>query len=130
MLFFVFSPTADFYLFQVQDMTADTGQLARSVLPLFLLLPALAAAISWLRGLLIAQRLTKDVNVGMVINLLITVFIVFAGLQQRWAGLPTAAVALNIAALFEVIYLGWRTQLILPAGTLLLSRKWQLQSGD
>jgi hypothetical protein len=130
MVLFTFSPAADFYIFRVQDMTADVGQLARSVLILFLLFPALAAAISWLRGLLIAQRVTKAVNVGMFINLGITVIILLVGLMRQWAGLPTAAIALNAASLIEVLYLGWRIQLILPAGTLLLKPKVSLQAGD
>ena len=130
MVLFTFSPVADFYFFRVQDMRLEVGELAQSTLMLFLLFPALAAATSWLRGLLIVQRVTKAVNVGMMANLTMTVVILGIGLQQRWAGLPTAAVALNVAALIEVVYLGWRTQLILPKGTLLLKRNLGFQSGD
>ena len=130
MVLFTFSSTADFYFFRVQDMQQDVGELAQSTLTLFLLFPALAAATSWLRGLLIVQRVTKAVNVGMMVNLAITVAILGVGLQQQWSGLPTAAVALNVAALVEAIYLGRRTQLVLPAGALLFKCQIDLQAAD
>lgn len=114
MALFIFSPAADFYLFVVQDMTALVGALAESSLALFLFFPALATITSWLRGLLIHRRITKEVNVGMAINLVVTGIILAIGLVNRWPGLPTAAVALNAASLVEILYLGWRTQRILP----------------
>lgn len=120
MVLFVFTPTADFYFLGVQDMEAHVSVLAQSTLTLFLLFPAMAAVTSWLRGLLIVRRATQAVNVGMMVNLGVTVAILGVGLWQRWAGLPTAAVALNVAALVEAVYLGWRTQLILPEGMVLM----------
>jgi hypothetical protein len=50
----------------------------------------------------------------MVINLTITAVILVTGVSLRWQGLPTAALALNLAALGEMIYLAWRTQSTLP----------------
>ena len=120
MILFVMTPLADFYLYVVQDMTAVVGALAESSLVYFLLFPALATFISWLRGLLINRRVTKAVNVGMAINLVITAVVLAAGLWLRWPGLPTAAIALNAAALGEILYLGWYTQRVLPAETPLL----------
>ena len=114
MALFTFSPAADFYLFTVQDMTAMVGTLAESSLALFLFFPALATITSWLRGLLINRRVTREVNVGMAINLASTGIILAIGLANRWPGLPTAAVALNAASLIEIIYLSWRTQRLLP----------------
>lgn len=106
----IFTPAADFYLFIVQDMTAAVGELARSSLPYFLLYPALATLTSWLRGLLIHKRATKYVNVGMVVNLVLTAVILIAGVFWRWPGLITAAVALNLASVAELLYLWWRTE--------------------
>jgi hypothetical protein len=117
---FVLTPLADWYLYVAQDMEALVGQLAETSLIYFLFFPALATLISWLRGLLINRRQTKAVNVGMAINLTLTAVVLAIGLLNRWAGLPTAALALNIAALGEVIYLGWRTNRVLPAATPLL----------
>jgi len=109
-LLFVATPLNRFYIFVVQDMEPDVGRLAQSSLALFVLFPGLAVLTSWLRGLLIKSRLTREVNVGMAVNLTVTAVLLGAGLLLRLPGLPTAAVALNIAALGELIYLARRTQ--------------------
>ncbi len=130
-----FTPVADFYLFNIQDMTESTGLLTQTALPLFLLFPAFATLASWFRGLLISSRHTVEINIGMVVNLVLTGIILIIGLQLRWAGLPTAAIALNVAVLFELVYLGWRTQLTLPKGLTLFGavtaqKKLGLEIGD
>ena len=111
---FVFTPLADWYIFRVQDMTAAVGELALSALALFLFFPALTVITSWLRGLLIHGRYTRFVNAGMFFNLAITTVVLVVGVAARWPGLPTAALALNLAALGEVTFLLWRTQHTLP----------------
>ncbi len=111
---FLFTPLSDWYIFQVQNMPAETGELVQSGLALFLFFPAFATIASWLRGLLIHNDTTKAVNVGMGLNLLITAVILFVGLVYRLPGLPTAAVALNVAAFVELFYLGWQAQRMLP----------------
>lgn len=113
MLVIIFTPLSTFYLFVVQDMTPVAGELVRQSLVLFLLFPALAVFTSWLRGLLIKERATKAVNMGMVINLVVTAVVLAIGLYLRLPGLPTAAVALNLASLCEVIYLAFSTRHIL-----------------
>ncbi len=120
MFIFVLTPLSTFYIFVIQDMTELVGELARSSLALFILYPALAVFIAWLRGLLINHRVTRQVNLGMAINLLVTAGVLAIGLYLHLPGLPTAAIALNIAALCEVFYLTWRTQRILAPGLYLL----------
>jgi hypothetical protein len=113
MALFVFTPLVGFYVFVVQDTTSAVGSLVQSTLPLFLLFPALAVFTSFLRGLLIGRRATPVVNTGLMVNLTATAAVLFAGVFLSLPGLPTAAVALNLAALVEVAYLGWRTAQIL-----------------
>jgi hypothetical protein len=125
MAILVFTPLAHFYVFVVQDMTAATGDLIVRVIPLFLLFPAMAAGSSWLRGLLIKNKTTTAVNWGMGINLSTTAVILAIGLALRGDGLTTAAIALNMAALFELIYLGVRMQRILPT-THHIAKRWQV----
>lgn len=120
MVGFVLSPLAAWYVFTVQDMTQEVGNLALSSLVWFLLFPALAVLTSWLRGLLIQGRHTRFVNIGMGINLVITAITLVIGVWARWPGLPTAALALNLASVGEVVYLFWRTQHVLPLGDSLL----------
>lgn len=111
---FVFLPGSTYYIFRVQDMTLEVGTLALSTLPYFIVFPAMAVITSWLRGLLIHNHDTRFVNTGMIINLTITAIILIVGVRLRWQGLPTAALALNLAALAEMIYLAWKTQHRLP----------------
>ena len=115
---FIVTPAARFYLFVVQDMTDDVGVLAQTSLIYFLLLPGLTTIASWLRGLLINQRSTSDVNIGMGVNMVITAVVLGIGLWGRMPGLPTAAVALVAALICEIVFLGWRTQRVIPPNLL------------
>jgi len=126
MALFVFSPLASLYIFVIQDMTQLVGELALSSLSLFLLFPALAVFTSWLRGLLIKQRVTKQINMGMAINLSVMAVVLILGIAAQLPGLPAAAAALNIAALCEVIYLAWRASKVLAPEIHLLSRRHAL----
>ena len=122
MLLCIVTPLASFYVFVVQDMTDVVGGLVNSSVVYFLFFPALATIISWLRGLLINKRVTKAVNMGMVINVVITAVVLALGLYNQWSGIPTAALAFNLAAVGEILYLGWRTQRVLPIETPLLGK--------
>lgn len=108
MIIFILTPLADLYLFTIQDVTQAVGELARSGLALFIPLPGLAVLISWFRGLFIHQRQTKFVNVGMGINVLATLIVLGVGMIYNWPGINTAALALSVAALAELLYLWWR----------------------
>ena len=116
MALFVFTPAARIYIFGVQDMTATVGELALTSLPFLLPLPGLMVLVSWLRGLLIQGRHTRFVNIGMAFNLTITAVVLITGVLWRWPGLPTAALAMNLALLVEVLYLTWQTRATLPVG--------------
>jgi hypothetical protein len=107
---FTFSPLASFYLFGVQDMTAEVGTLAQGSLIYFLPFPALTVIGMWLRGVLIYGRKTTAVNIAMVVNMAVTVIVLAIGLTNQWPGLPTAAVALTLAVLAEIIYLACRAR--------------------
>ena len=107
MALFLFTPLIDMYLLRVQDATAVVAEIAHSGLIFFLLLPALFVLISWLRGLLIKTRSTRVVNAGMFVNLAVTAAILVLGVLLKMDGIPTAAIALNSAALIELAIL-WR----------------------
>jgi Na+-driven multidrug efflux pump len=120
---FIFSPLARFYLFGVQDMTNEVGTLAQSSLIYFLPFPALTVIGMWLRGVLINGRKTTAVNIAMVVNMVVTVVVLGLGLARQWPGLPTAAVALTLAVLAEIVYLGWRTNKIVIGQNMLLATR-------
>ncbi len=116
MALLVFTPAIALYVFVVQDMTDVVGGLVLSSVKLFIFFPALAALTSWLRGLLINANMTRPVNMGMAINLGVTAVILVIGVINKLPGLPTAAVALNLASLAEVFFLGWRAGRVLTIG--------------
>ncbi len=66
--------------------------------------------VAWLRGSLIAHKLTRTVNEGMFVNLGITALLLFLTVLLRWPGLIAAAIALNVALFVELLYLLWRVQ--------------------
>ncbi|PIE82471.1 MAG: hypothetical protein CSA11_00550 [Chloroflexi bacterium] len=109
MLLFIVTPLAGFYIFVVQDMTSVVGDVVQASVVYFLLFPALVTIISWLRGLLINKRVTMAVNLGMVTNLVITAVVLLTGLYLQWSGIFAAALAFNLAAVGEILYLGWQT---------------------
>ncbi|MCL4263791.1 MAG: hypothetical protein KJ069_11270 [Anaerolineae bacterium] len=122
MLLFVLTPLSTFYLFVVQDMTAQVGALAQSTLVFYLFFPGLTALGMWLRGMLIHGRHTTDVNMAMIINLVVTAVTLALGVRWRWPGLPSAAAALNLALISEILYLAWRAQRLIPMGLFSFSR--------
>ena len=125
MLLIVFTPLLPFYLEQVQDTEIAVAGLAAFGTRLFLLFPTLFVLVSWLRGLLISRHATAAVNVGMVVNLLITGAILALGVAGRYHGITVAAVALNAAIIVELAFLLWRTQLVLNAGPIFgTAREW------
>lgn len=120
------TPLLPFYLREVQDAQASVSALAAYGTRLFLLYPALFVMVSWLRGLLINRHATKAVNTGMAINLTVTALILWVGLLFEGHGITTAALALNVAILLELLFLLWRAQRILEVGPLRpILRRWQ-----
>lgn len=122
MALFALTGLSSFYIYVVQDMTEVVGSLVKDSLVLYLLFPGLTVLAMWLRGLLIHDRKTKVVNMAMIINLVITAVILGIGVRLYLPGLPVAAVALNVAIIFEVIFLAWRTQRTIPIGLPSFSR--------
>jgi hypothetical protein len=116
MLLLALTPLLSFYIFVVQDTTTEVGEIVRTGVMLFIPLPMLTVILSWLRGLLIKQKATSAVNIGMVINLIVTGILLFAGLALTWDGIVTAAIALTTALVLEVLFLLWRTQKMLNFG--------------
>lgn len=108
MISIILTPLLSLYLFGIQDLTLPVANVARSGLIFFIPFPALATLISWIRGLLINQGVTRPVNGGMAINLFITAIVLFIGLFYNWPGINAAAIALSLAAAVEFLFLWWR----------------------
>jgi hypothetical protein len=108
MVLLALTPLLSFYLFAVQDTTEEVAAMVKVGVLLFIPLPALAIMISWIRGLLIDARTTRIVNAGMAINLVVSAVILILGVQYQWPGISSAALALTVAAAFELAFLWWR----------------------
>lgn len=104
----VYTPAIDYYLFTVQDVTNEVATAVRTGMPFFLIFPGLTVINFWLRGIFIYRRQTTVVNLGMVINIMVTAVVLFVGLRLKYGAIATAAVALNIAMIAEVALLTWR----------------------
>ncbi|MDT8305912.1 MAG: hypothetical protein RRC07_08255 [Anaerolineae bacterium] len=111
MALFALSPLLGIYLDQLQDAERSVAGLAGYGTRLFLLYPALFVVVSWLRGLLIKVRATRSVNMGMLINLVLTALVLALGVALRWPGITSAAAALYLAIIAEMFYLARRVRL-------------------
>jgi hypothetical protein len=108
MLLLAFSPLLSFYLLGIQDAEATVAGLAAYGTRLFLPYPALFVLVSWIRGVLINRHHTSAVNTGMILNLMVTIIVLAIGVGMRFDGIATAAIALIIAIIAELLYLYWR----------------------
>ena len=113
MLLALVTPISQIYLTGVIGLSPELAQMAIPGLIITLTLPFLTAAQSWLRGLFMKVKSTRYVYQGMGINLIITGGVVFAGVRWQTPGLQTAALALGVAALFEILFLWGRVRPII-----------------
>lgn len=103
-----FTPLAVAYLSWMQDTVPEVAALARQGLAYFVPLPGIAALVTWMRGRLIHRGATRVVNEGTAVNLVVLLVVLGVGLEQRWPGLATAALALNASWLVQLGFLAWR----------------------
>jgi hypothetical protein len=83
-------------------------QLSLFVIPGLLLalpIPFINSIHSWMRGLLMARRMTTVIYWGMGLNLLLTALLMIAGVLVEGPGAATAVIALTAAFLAELYYL-------------------------
>lgn len=99
------TPLLNWYLGQVIGLNPNLHGLVRSGLQIGVLLPALTALTSWLRGLLVAAKTTKAIYQGMALNLLVNGLALLAGVWLQLPGILVAAVALLLAISVEYLYL-------------------------
>ncbi len=100
-----FTPLVDLYLRNVIGLAPELLGLARTGIRLGILLPAVTALSSWLRGLLVAKSATGIVYRGMMINLAANGSALLLGVALRLPGVPVAALSLTLAMIVEYIYL-------------------------
>jgi hypothetical protein len=105
-----FTPLADLYLREITSVSAELADFSIPGLQAALLLPGLTALQSWLRALLMKGEATASINQAMGLNLVFTAAAVGLGVTLEAPGMQMAAVALTVAMLIELAFLGWRTR--------------------
>lgn len=105
------TPLAGVWLRDVMALPADLLPISRQALWLGLGLPAIAVLISWYNGQLVYHRQTRDVTEATTVYSLTMVVLLWLGIRaQRFAGLPVAIVAFEIAGLGQVAWLWNRSR--------------------
>jgi hypothetical protein len=114
-----FTPLLTLYLLVV---TSVPPALVDFILPgvfVGVLVPALQAIHSWQRGVLMTGNATGDVYWGMGLNLLVTSVGIGLGVYWQTTGASTAALALTVGMIVEMVFL-WRRVQPVQARLLLL----------
>jgi hypothetical protein len=109
-----FTPLADFYLQEIAGVSAGLTGFIVPGLHAALLLPGLTALQSWLRALLMKGDATATIYKAMALNLIVTGLVLVAGVLLDTPGIQMAALALTVAMLGELGFLGWRVRDLVP----------------
>ncbi len=112
MLLLAATPLIRLYLRHVAGLP---DRLSGFVIPgmiLSLAVPWINAGHSWLRGLLMAGRLTRVIYFGMGLNLALLAALVVVGVLLQTPGAPAAVLALTLALIAEVMFLRRRLRTV------------------
>jgi progressive ankylosis protein len=102
---FVATPLSDVYADRVIALPSHLKASVRLGVGMAFLLPLLTALSAWVRGILVAQRRTQTVYVGMGINLLTHGGLLILGVLAQTSGMILAALSITTAAAVEYAYL-------------------------
>jgi O-antigen/teichoic acid export membrane protein len=105
MLLLALTPVADFYFQTFQSATDEVASLARTGVRLLIPLPPFVVLICWLRGGLMRRRETRRVNRAVLVRMGVFLPVLGGGLLFGWPSLVTAAWALDLSVLAELLYL-------------------------
>jgi len=108
MALFVFTPLIGVYLLGIIRVSPELIVFILPGVIAGLLIPALHTGQSWFRGLLLEAKETDNIYWGMGVNLIFTALVLGIGVLLQAPGAPTAAIALSIGMVAEIVYLKWR----------------------
>jgi hypothetical protein len=112
-----FTPLGNVYLRKFAGVSVELASFVRPGLRAALLIPGLTALQSWLRALLMKGESTSSIYQAMGINLVVTAMALFGGVAVKAPGIEMAAVALTVAMLVELFFLGRRSRRVLPSSS-------------
>jgi hypothetical protein len=102
-----FTPLLDVYM-NVLHVPGDLHSYVRIGVATGVALPMITALGSWARGVLVAERMTKAVYLGMGINLMTHASLLLIGVMLKLPGMLVASGAFTLASAGEYVYLVFR----------------------
>jgi hypothetical protein len=104
------TPLAGVWFTGVAGLPADLAAMAGASAALLVAVPALTVLTSWQRGTLVCFSRTGAITVATAINIAVLLAVVLGGVRVLpWPGALTAALALSMSLLAEVVYLTAQT---------------------
>ena len=111
LLLVVLTPLSAFWFERVSALTPELANLARRGVWLILPLPALAVLQSWYQGLILYGRRTRGITEAVVIFLVTSVVILWAGVMWgKVAGLYIGLAAFTLSTLAQTAWLWYRSR--------------------
>lgn len=104
------TPLVGVWFTGVAGLPADLAAMAGASAALLVAVPALTVLTSWQRGTLVCFSRTGAITVATAINIAVLLAVVLGGVRVLpWPGALTAALALSMSLLAEVVYLTAQT---------------------
>ncbi len=103
---FAFTPLSDFWFITVSGLSAPLAEFAHPPLMIMFFFPALTVLISIQRGVLVADKTTKPITMGTIVEF-VTIVIMLMLLISSWdiVGAVAAVIAIIAGRLAANIYL-------------------------
>jgi hypothetical protein len=112
LLFFIIlfiKPLWKFWFMGISDIPTHLIGYILPCLAIMALLPFLSGQIAWYRGVLVSERQTKTITLGVSLNIATMVFIIFfASAFRELAGVYLALIAYATAFVVEYIFLTFK----------------------
>jgi len=110
-LLFAATPLGSFWFGRITGLSGELLYLARTGLWLALFLPGLSAIQSWFQGMVMHHKKTQAITEAVILYLLVTVSILFAGVAWgRVRGIYVALFAMTMGELVRTGWLAWRSR--------------------
>jgi len=105
------TPLGSIWFGKITGLSSDLLALARASLWLAILLPGLSALQSWFQGIVMHHKRTNAITEAVILYLIITVSILFAGVAWgRVRGIYVALFAMTVGELVRTGWLAWRSR--------------------
>jgi hypothetical protein len=110
-LLFYFTPLKQLWFDLIAGVPQSTEHLLPVTLALLVILPGAFAVVSFFRGILVSERRTRTITLGVSVNLATLLTIILIGIQSpQMPGIYAAAAAYSAAFIAEILFLAYSTR--------------------